>query len=112
MEILEEHKRDAVILRLVGDLDIYEAPLLKAKLMVLLGEDPVPDRIVLVLKQVKYLDSSGLGTIIDGHRRFARIHSRLILSDVPANIHEVFRSSRLLSYLNIAKSENEALTVK
>lgn len=112
MEIHEQRKRDAIILRPAGDLDIYEAPLLKAKFLVILDEDPAPDRVVLVLKDVKYLDSSGLGTIIDGHRRFMRIHSRLILTDVPANIQGALRSSRLLNYLHIVKSESEALTAK
>jgi anti-sigma B factor antagonist len=60
INITEEKKAHTV--RVAGDIDIYTSPKLKNFLKNLLGEGP--KNVVLNLENVKYIDSTGLGTIV------------------------------------------------
>jgi len=52
---------------LAGELDVSTAPTLRAVLVE--ATDPRPDRVVIDLSDVTYLDSTGLGVLVGAHRR-------------------------------------------
>lgn len=58
---------DAVVVRLAGDLDLYNAEQVRAALNGAL--DGSPARLVVDVTEVEFLDSTALGVLIDAHRR-------------------------------------------
>ena len=57
----------AVVVRLAGDLDLYNAEQVRAAIAGAL--DTSPTRLVVDLSEVEFLDSTALGVLIDAHRR-------------------------------------------
>jgi anti-sigma B factor antagonist len=59
---------DCAVLQITGDLDAYTAPALRQR-MLDLGDDGVV-HVIADLRQVDFLDSTGLGVLIGGLKRF------------------------------------------
>lgn len=62
-----ERMDDATIVRLGGELDLYNAPELRETLVTLVGERQT--RIVLDLTEVEFVDSTALGVLIEARSR-------------------------------------------
>jgi anti-sigma B factor antagonist len=85
------------IIRVAGEIDLDEAPALRAALMGSLASGP--NRVVADLSDVTFMDSSGLAALIEVNRAFAAAsaHLRLVLSEPRVlrvfeltNLHTVF----------------------
>ena len=59
---------DCAVLQITGDLDAYTAPALRQR-MLDLGDDGVV-HVIADMRQVDFLDSTGLGVLIGGLKRF------------------------------------------
>ena len=59
---------DCAVLQISGDLDAYTAPALRQR-MLDLGDDGVV-HVIADMRQVDFLDSTGLGVLIGGLKRF------------------------------------------
>lgn len=57
----------AVVVHLIGELDLYNAPQLREALSELTAEEP--GRIVIDLAQVEFVDSTALGVLIEARSR-------------------------------------------
>lgn len=62
-----ERTDDAAIVRLTGELDLYNAPQLREALVALTDERPA--RLVLDLSEVEFVDSTALGVLIEARSR-------------------------------------------
>jgi anti-anti-sigma factor len=80
--------RDRVIVRLVGELDFAEAPALDATLHELLEAGFT--RIVVDLRDLRFLDSAGLHRLIVARRAAELRECTLSLVRGPENVHRVF----------------------
>lgn len=78
---IEHHGRCATLL-LHGDLDLATKSLLRQRATVLLATHDL-DQLTLDLADLKFLDSSGVGALVDLHNRAARLHVTLTLTAVP-----------------------------
>jgi anti-sigma B factor antagonist len=58
-----ERREGAVIVHLVGELDLYNAPAVRLALLELASEQP--DRLVIDLGGVDFIDSTALGVLIE-----------------------------------------------
>ncbi len=58
-----ERRRDAVVVHLVGELDLYNTPAFRDVLVQLCQEQP--PRLVIDLQEVAFVDSTGLGVLIE-----------------------------------------------
>lgn len=62
-----ERTEDATVVRLAGELDLYNAPELRETLVALAGERPA--RLVLDLVEVEFVDSTTLGVLVEARSR-------------------------------------------
>jgi anti-sigma B factor antagonist len=57
----------ALVVHLIGELDLYNAPALRESLAALVAE--APSRVVIDLEQVEFVDSTALGVLIEARSR-------------------------------------------
>lgn len=69
-------RKDAACVHLTGELDLSSAPELERTLQQAQGRAPV---VVLDLRELTFIDSSGLHVIVNANARAERAHGRLIL---------------------------------
>ncbi|MBV8246588.1 MAG: STAS domain-containing protein [Candidatus Eremiobacteraeota bacterium] len=67
IDIKVEHEGSAVVFKLHGSLDIATAPTVRAALLEAANEGR--HEIVVDLRGIEFLDSTGLGALIGGHKR-------------------------------------------
>jgi anti-sigma B factor antagonist len=58
---------DSVVVRLAGELDLYNAPTVREALADALGRGPA--RLVVDLSEVTFVDSTALGTFVEAHSK-------------------------------------------
>jgi anti-sigma B factor antagonist len=66
-------------------------------------------RVILNLRDVNYIDSSGVASLVEGLKASRDVGSRLILFGLSPIAHEVLQLSRLLKIFEIYDTEDMAL---
>ena len=66
-------------------------------------------RIVINLEHVHYVDSAGLGALIEAHRKIKAQGARLRLSNLGPNLRRALEIARLLDLFDFHASESSAL---
>lgn len=107
VEIKSEHDGDAIVYRLRGSLDLSTSPSLRAALVEAANEGK--HDIIVDLSHLEFLDSTGLGAIIGGHRRALENGGRvrLIVNDGP--IQRLLTITGLMGILSVYGSLDAAL---
>ena len=88
-------------------LDSFVSPDLKAELVMLSNNGE--RNIILDLSNVKYSDSSGLSSLLVGHRICKNSDGTFILTGINENIARLISISQLENILNIVGSVDEAI---
>lgn len=101
------HLSQAVAVDLSGDVDLHRSPALRETLAKLIDENP--ERLVLNLAEVGYMDSSGVATLVEALQRIQRKQGRLLLHSLNPRVQSIFEIARLESIFEIYPSEDEAL---
>jgi len=101
-----ETRPEAVVVVPSGEVDLGTVPVLSSALRIVL--DGNRDAIIL-LNELKYIDSTGIKTILDVHRAFTEHGRRLILADPPAIIRRVLDIVGLEKVMPIHPSLDSAL---
>jgi len=91
-----------------GDVDLATSPELRKALLRELRELRMP-RVVLNLKAVRYMDSSGVASLVEGLKVSRDLGARLTLYGLNATIREVLQLSKLLKIFEIYENEEQAL---
>ena len=73
-----DRKNGAVVVYLVGELDLYNAPQIRATLLELCSEQP--ERLVVDLAEVDFVDSTALGVLIEARTKLEHRQSFLLAS--------------------------------
>jgi anti-sigma B factor antagonist len=68
----------AVVVQLVGELDLYNAPEVRTALLELAAEQP--ERLVIDLAEVAFVDSTALGVLIEARTKLENRQSFLLAS--------------------------------
>ena len=66
-------------------------------------------RVVLNLKQVRYIDSSGVASLVEGLKASRDVGSRFVLFGLNKTIREVLQLSKLLRIFEIYDDEQQAV---
>jgi anti-sigma B factor antagonist len=104
---VRNHNR-AVVLELRGEIDMKCAPRVKAKLgEIYSGKPPV---LVVDMTEVKFMDSSGLATLVGALKWCRMNNSELRLAGLAQNVRSVFEICRLQTVFQIYDSIDEALS--
>lgn len=107
MKVNQKAKEGIVVLEIQGEIDLYASPQLREQFNELAGEKK--NAIVVNLKNVTYIDSSGLATFIEAYQKLTASNGRLILCHLTETVKGVFEIARLEDVLTIVKTEEEAL---
>jgi len=91
-----------------GDVDLASSPELRKALLRELREERMP-RVVLNLKAVRYMDSSGVASLVEGLKVSRDLGARLVLFGLNTTIREVLQLSKLLKIFEIYETEEQAL---
>ena len=108
MEISARHLEKITILDVSGDIDLATSPQLRKALLRELRELRMP-RVVLNLKAVQYIDSSGVASLVEALKASRDLGSRLILFGLNSAIREVLQLSKLLKIFEIKETEEQAV---
>lgn len=108
MEIKQRTTKDAVIVGLSGEVDMSTSPAARRVFLDLVEKKP--NKIVVDLSQVTYIDSSGLATLVECFQNTRKYGGKLRLFGLNDNIKDVFSLARLDTIFDICKSEEEAIS--
>lgn len=106
LELKAQRESGAPTLALRGELDIAEASRVDRELR-LLDQDR-PDRIILDLRDLSFMDSSGLRLILSTYQRLAADGRRLQLIRGPVQIQRIFAITRLDDRLEFIEPPGDA----
>jgi len=96
----------ALVVHLVGELDLYNAPALRAALAELAAEEP--NRVVIDLAQVEFVDSTALGVLIEVRSRLDEPRG-FMLAAPGVETHRALQISGLDRHLGVHPTVEDAL---
>ena len=108
MEIATRQAGNATIVDVVGDITLYNSPEVRKVLLGLLREKRVP-RVIVNMKSVKYIDSAGVASLVEGLKVSRDLKSRFVLYGLSPAAREVLELTRLNRVFEIHENEEEAL---
>ncbi len=108
MEISARQLDGGVILDVSGDIDLAHSPQMRKALLGEIKEKKVP-KVFMNLERVRYMDSSGIATLVEGLKASRDIGSRLILYSLTTHVREVMHLARLNTIFEIFEDEQQAL---
>lgn len=109
LQIELEHYRKALIVRLKGELDHHTAETVKQRMeeALLRGDSR---HIILSLKDLSFMDSSGLGVILGRYKQITAKGGKMVVCDVNPSVYRLFEMSGLFKILSIQDNERQAIT--
>lgn len=90
-----------------GEIDLHQSPGLYQELMAVCKTRPA--RLVIDLREVTYLDSSGVSTLVEAFRTINGYGGKLILLAPTARVRGMFEIAKLDQFFVICDDEQEAL---
>ena len=109
MQISARRLDKTTIFDVSGDVDLASSPELRKALLHEFREARVP-RVVLNLKAVRYMDSSGVASLVEGLKVSRDLGARLILYGLNTTVREVLQLSKLVRVFEIYDNEEQAVS--
>ena len=97
---------DAIVVRLAGELDLYNAEDARAAIGEAAGQKP--ERVVVDLAQVVFIDSTGLGVLVEGRTKLENRRA-FLLAAVQIETRRALEISGLDRYLPVFDTVDAAL---
>lgn len=108
MKVATRQQSGNTIVDVSGDIDMGTSPGLRKLLLESLSKTP---RLVVNFSNVRYIDSSGIASLVEVLMKARNSQKRLILYGLNKTVQEVLQLTRLTSVFEIRKTEEEALKV-
>ena len=108
MQISRRQLDKTTILDLSGDIDLANSPAVRKALLKEIRDSRTP-RVVMNLSNVRYIDSSGVASLVEGLKAARDVGSRFILFGLSTSAREVLQLSRLLKIFEVYDNEEQAL---
>ena len=86
-------KEQPDVLPLEGEIDLHVSPRVAASLGAMIEQKP--ERLVVDLSAVTYIDSSGLAVLIEGMQNVEAYGGKFILAGLQENVRPIFEIARL-----------------
>lgn len=109
MEMTVRATPRALFVRLDGELDLHTAPQFKEGIRAAFERAPHVTTLIVVLTDVRFIDSSGLGALLSYYRELSQRSGRLILVDPRPLVLRVLEFSGLLKVIDVVETEEKAL---
>jgi anti-sigma B factor antagonist len=107
LDIETTQRGGATVLRVQGEIDVYTAPRLRQKLVDLV--DAGDTRIVVDMEKVEFLDSTGLGVLVEGLKRIKSKDGSFSIVVTQDKILKIFDITGLSKAFSIYGSVDEAV---
>jgi anti-sigma B factor antagonist len=111
MQISIRRVDNAAIVDVSGDIDLASSPEVRKALLHEVRDNRRP-RVVMNLSEVRYIDSSGVASLVEGLKASRDIGSRFMLVGLSGPAREVLQLSRLVKVFEIYDTEGEALAAQ
>jgi anti-anti-sigma factor len=102
-----KHEDDRVVLRLRGELDLASVPLLQSELAAVALE--AAPMIVLDLRELQFMDSTGLRTILAAHDRCQERRQEFAVTRGSDQVERLLSITRVSEHLRIIDCPDEAV---
>ncbi|OGX61632.1 MAG: anti-sigma F factor antagonist [Paenibacillus sp. RIFOXYA1_FULL_44_5] len=109
LQIQMEHHRHTLIVRLLGELDHHTAESVKQQMEAAMLRSDCRN-IVLSLKDLSFMDSSGLGVIIGRYKQIAAKGGKMVVCDANPAVYRLFELSGMFKILAFQETERQALS--
>ncbi len=100
---------DAVIVRLTGELDLYNAPAVRRTLLDSVADQP--ERVVVDLAEVEFMDSTALSVLLEARARLAR-RERFLLASPGLEARRALEVSGLDRHFGVHATVEDALAAE
>ena len=107
MEISKRSEENVEIIDLKGEIDISVSNRIREAIRPLI--DQRKERLLINLEGVTYIDSSGLGVLVESLQEMKKYGGRIKLVKLNPDIRKVFEVTRLDTFFEICQEEREAL---
>lgn len=101
---------DAVVIAPQGDVDLNASPLLKVELKRAAAVTPRPNRLIVNLSGVSYMDSSGLATLVEALQASRKGEYKLIVCGLQPRVRAIFDIAKLAMVFSITTTVEQALS--
>ena len=108
MQISRRQLDKTTIFDVSGDIDLANSPAVRKSLLKEIRDNRTP-RVVMNLSNVRYIDSSGVASLVEGLKAARDVGSRFILFGLSTSAREVLQLSRLLKIFEVYENEEQAL---
>ena len=106
MKTATREQPGTTIVDIMGDIDMGTSPGLRKTLLDSLKKTP---RLVVNLREVRYVDSSGIASLVEVLKEARNTEKRLVLFGLNKTVHQVLQLTRLSTIFEIRETEEEAL---
>ncbi len=107
MEVRQKTVENGTVLTPQGEIDLGRAPDFRAHLAA--AQRKKPAKVIIDLKDVPYMDSSGVATLVEAMQAARRGGSKLILCGLQEKVRSIFEIARLDMVFTIVDSCDDAL---
>jgi anti-sigma B factor antagonist len=111
MQISTRQVGDVTVVDVTGDITLYHSPDLRKTLLDLIKTQKVA-YVIVNLTNVKYVDSAGVASLIEGLKAARDMKSRFSLYGLSRVAREVLELTRLLKVFEVYENETQALETK
>jgi len=108
MHIATRQQGTSTVVDVQGDIDLYNSPEVRKIILEELKEKKVA-RLIVNLSGVRYIDSSGVASLVEGLKISRTMSSRFMLYGLSPAAREVLELSRLIRVFEVFATEQEAL---
>jgi len=106
LDVSTRSEDKADIIEIEGEVDLYSSPALRKVLLELTKKKT--SAIIVDLEKVKYMDSSGVATLVEALQQVNKYKGKLKLVNLRDAVKDVFELSRLDKVFDISENLNEA----
>lgn len=107
MQIKQEEKSGILVCYIIGEIDINTSPQVKTVFDRIVAAKK--DKIILNFKNVSYVDSSGLATLVEVLKGLRTYGGKLKLTNLSTKIKNLFEITKLEKLFDIVVEEEEAV---
>jgi anti-sigma B factor antagonist len=107
IEIGEERRGEAIVLRPVGRIDNDTSPSFQARLLAAIGA--MPNTVVVDLGGVEYISSAGLRALMMGAKQAKAAKGHLAVAGLKPVVKEIFTISRFGHVVQVFETPDDAL---
>jgi anti-sigma B factor antagonist len=108
MDISTRQSGTATIVDVIGDITLYNSPQVRKVLLELLKDKKAP-RVIVNLERVRYIDSAGVASLVEGLKLSRDLKSTFALFGLSRTAREVLELTRLIKVFEVYNNEEEAL---